>query len=284
MDIKVRFTILSLVFVLSTVFFWLAINEYLLQSKAQQASNLQVVPHSQEIECNPQGDCYLHILGSTATDNGVAGISGHVEYGSYLTPDRVDQVGLCKDSSYGTDTTLQFNDDAQSNVLTFSVGSLRDDSELKGGNGCLTTVVFKPTNVSQDPTETKLRLVADSAYAWRAGGLIAGQRAELLPQVETDAIKVTIDSSVQWPPDDGTGGPSPVPSTAPIPGSCDLYSKADCDCNDAIDLVDWEALRGSLNNEGPSCDPNEDGSTNALDVSIWRENNDLVNPIIITGE
>ena len=281
MDFRIRITILSLVFVLSTIFFWLAINEYLLTSKAQQSSNLQIVPHAREIECNPQGECYVHILGSTDPVNAVAGVTGHVEYTEFLIPDRVDHIGLCQQSSYGTDTTLQFQDDKENKILTFSVGSLRADEELKGGNACITTVVFKPTGVQQDPETTKLQLRADRQ--WKAGGLLAGVKGVFQAQVDDETIAVKIDSSVQWPPDDGTGG-GPVPTgTEETPEGCQL-DKGDCNCDSTTDLVDWEALRSSVRAEGGTCDLNGDGSANSLDVSIWIENNDLVEPIIITKE
>jgi hypothetical protein len=276
MNTNIRYTILGLVFILSTVFFWLALNEYILTSKAQQSSDLQIVPHAKNIECNPQGECYLQILGSTATSNALAGVTGQVMYSQYLEPSRVDLTGLCKTSTYGLDTPLQFNIDSQNKIVTFSVGALKDDAALKGGNGCIATLVFKPTGVQQNPQEAKLNLVAGDT--WKAGGLINGQRGIFKPQVESSTVMVSIDSSVKWP-EDGTGG-GPVPTQ---PSQC-LKSKGDCNCDNRIDLIDWEMLRSAMQSEGGSCDVNGDGTANALDASIWLENNHLVRPIIITKD
>lgn len=271
----VRIATLALVFVLSTAFFWMAINEYILTSKAQQASDLQIIPHSRTVECHPQGECYLHILGSTAASNALAGVTGQVSYSDNLEPVRIDYVGVCQSSSYGLDSQLQYKVDAASKVVTFSVGSLKDDASLKGGNGCVATLVFKPVNVTQDPQQSKLQLVTSNA--WKAGGLINGQKGIFKLQVDSEVVSVKIDSSVAIPtPNPSQPAPTGTHPGQPVPpGQC-MKSKGDCNCDANIDLVDWEMLRSAMQNEGASCDVNLDSVSNALDASIWLENNQLV--------
>lgn len=277
MNTNIRLTVLGLVFILSTVFFWLAINEYILTSKAQLASNLQIVPHARNIECNPKGECYLHVLGSTAASNALAGVTGQVAYSENLEPSRVDYTGICKTSTYGLDTPLQYNVDTQNKIVTFSVGALKDDASLKGGNGCIASIVFKPVNITQDPQAAKLNLVPGNE--WKAGGLIGGQKGVFSAQVDGDMVTVKIDSSVPLPDDGGNG--TPIPSGKP--DQCQK-SKGDCNCDSMIDLVDWEVLRSAMQKEGEACDVNDDGKTNVLDASVWFENNNLVKPIVISKE
>ena len=97
-DVKMRITVFGLVFVLSVLFFWLAINQYLLPSSAQLGSNMQVIPHSTSVECNPVGECYVHVLASTDVQNQVAGLSGQIRYSDFLEPVRLDKKGVCVQS------------------------------------------------------------------------------------------------------------------------------------------------------------------------------------------
>lgn len=276
MDIKVKITVLGLVFILSTAFFWLAINEYLLPSKAQLGANIQIVPHATEIECNPNGACYLHIIGSTDEQNGVAGVTGHIQYGGNLDPVQIEQSGPCASSSYGLNTPLQFTKDEQKNILTFSVGALSNDADLKGGNECITTVVFNPVAIQNDPEESKLVLA--KADAWKVGGTVAGQKAVLVPNVDTSPIRVNISSQVPIP--SGVPSPSGPPLPSMPPAQCDV-SKGDCTCDFVVNLTDWEELRSTMHQEGGSCDINGDGIANAIDISIWLQNNSLIKPVII---
>lgn len=264
---KARFAILTFVFVLSVGFFWLALNEYLIQSRAQLAGDLQIVPHAKNIECNPKAECYLHILGSTATTNALAGVTGVIKYNAeVLTPVRVDRRGICKTSTYGMDSDLQFIVDKPNQTVTFSVGALKADADLKGGNACITTVVFKPVDSQVDSQEASLALVEPEK--WKAGGLKDGQKVIFSPQIEPETIRVKIDSSIAIPDDE------PLP-TGTTTTTCDI-SKGDCSCDARIDLIDWELLRSYINTEGKSCDINGDGKGNALDASIMYKNNDLM--------
>lgn len=285
MDIRAKVTILGLVFVLSTVFFWLAINQYLYQSRAQLAADMQVLPHSTDIKCNPQGECYLHILGSMADGDTIAGATGYVRYGEYLEPVRAEISGVCAQSSYGLDTPFQFDTSIQG-IISFSNGAVKSDSELRGGNGCITTIVFKPVNVPSDPASTKIQLVSagQDGTSWKIGGVSNGQKVSFNAQVDESTIEVTIDSTVPWPPEDNpvtpqvTGTPSTSVSPSVPPNGC--TKTGDCNCDDAVDLIDWEALRSTIRSEGGSCDLNNDGQANAQDISIWLSNNELV-PLIV---
>lgn len=288
MELKTKITILSLVFVLSTVFFWLAINEYLLPSRAQLGSNMQIVPHATDITCNPGGECFLHILGSVDPENAVAGVSGAILYGEGIQPVRLQKVGICADSSLGLDTELQNENNPSAQILRFSLGALKKNEDLKGGNGCITSFVFT-ADPQNTVNATKITLAENDR--WQAGGLISGAVATFVPQVDTSTIAVTFDPNAPLP--SVTPGPSgqpiptvvsgtPVPSTTPAPG-CQL-EKGDCNCDSSINLVDWEILRSAVYQEGGVCDTNGDGQANALDVSTWIENNELVKPIIIQGQ
>lgn len=267
-NIKSRFAVFGLVFVLSVLFFWLAINEYLLPSSAQLGSDMQVVPHATSIECNPNGECYLHILASTDTQNLVAGVSGQVVYGDFLEPVRLDKTGICAQSSLGLNESLQFSDNKAQKTLTFSVGSLSADASLKGGNGCVATVVFKPVGVTTDPQATKLALA--SSTNWKAGGIVQGQRGSFQIKSDETSIAVKISSSVVWPP---VGEISPTPTGTQQ--ACNL-SKGDCNCDGAIDIVDWEILRSYTKNEGGQCDIVKDGKGDIHDIAEWLKNNTLI--------
>lgn len=268
---KVRHAILACIFVLSVGFFWLAINEYLIQSKAQLAGDFQVVPHARSIECHPKGECYLHILGSTATTNAVAGVTGKARYSLGLDPVRLDSRGLCRTSSYGLDSPLQFAVDPVTRTVTFSVGALKADNKLIGGNACITTLVFKPTDPLANSQDARLALT--SQEEWKAGGLIGSQKSIFKTQIETQEINVKIDFSVPLPSDEPTPtGPLPSPAQCTSTGG-------DCNCDSSVDLVDWELLRASMKSEGPVCDMNDDGASNALDVTVWLKNVKIVSPI-----
>ncbi|MBP9797994.1 hypothetical protein KBC70_02505 [Candidatus Woesebacteria bacterium] len=267
--LTMKFTVFGLVFVLSVIFFWLAINQYLLPSSAQLDSNLQIVPHATNIECHPKGECYVHILGSTETQNGVAGVTGQVKYGDFLEPVRVDMKGVCAQSSLGLTEPLQFNDDKATKIVTFSVGSLKADSELKGGNGCLTTLVFKPVGVTADPQETGIGFVGPAN--WKAGGMVQGVRAPFQVKLDEANVRIKITSTAILPPIEDVS-PTPEPSQPP---SCNL-DKGDCNCDGEIDTIDYEMIRSYTHNEGKMCDVVKDGVGDIKDVAKWIENNSLV--------
>lgn len=267
-----RFSVLGLVFVLSVIFFWLAINQYLLPSNAQLGSNLQIVPHATNIECNPKGECYLHILASTATQNGVAGVTGQVRYGDLLEPVRVDSKGVCAQSSLGLTEPLQFSDDKTNKIVTFSVGSLKDDAELKGGNGCLTTVVFKPVGITADPQETAIALIAPTN--WKAGGMVQGVRSAFQVSLDETTVRVKISTTSVWPPADEIT-PTPEPKKDDAPESCKL-DKGDCNCDGAIDTIDYEMIRSYTHKEGKTCDIVKDGVGDVKDIVEWLQNNSLL--------
>ena len=235
-DVKMRITVFGLVFVLSVLFFWLAINQYLLPSSAQLGSNMQVIPHSTSVECNPVGECYVHVLASTDVQNQVAGLSGQIRYSDFLEPVRLDKKGVCVQSSLGLNENLQFSDDKVNKVITFSVGALNSDAGLKGGNGCITTVVFKPVGITTDPQEAKLGFTQPTN--WKAGGVLQGQKGIFQIQLDETPITVKVSSAVVWPPADDVS-PTPTPTGKQ---ACDV-SKGDCNCDGAIDVVDWEILR-----------------------------------------
>jgi len=264
--------VLGLVFVLSVIFFWLAINQYLLPSNAQLGSNLQIVPHATNIECNPKGECYLHILASTETQNGVAGVTGQVRYGDLLEPVRVDLKGVCAQSTLGLTEPLQFNDDKTNKVVTFSVGTLKADSELKGGNGCVTTLVFKPVGVTTDPQETGLGLVNQTN--WKAGGMIQNARSLFQVTLDETPVRVKITSTSVWPPADDVT-PTPDTTKDDTTQSCKL-DKGDCNCDGTIDTVDYEMIRSYSHKEGKTCDVVKDGIGDVKDIVEWLQNNSLV--------
>ncbi len=271
-----RVTVFSLVFVLSVLFFWLAINQYLLPSNAQLGSDLQIVPHSTTLECNPKGECYMHVLASTDVQNLVAGVTGQVRYSDFLEPVRLDKKGVCAQSSLGLTENLQFSDDKANKILTFSVGSLNSDAGLKGGNGCVTTIVFKPVGLTSDPQEA--RLVLTQPANWKAGGVLQGQRGAFQIKLDETQVSVKIASSVVWPPADDIS-PTAIPTGTQ---SCDL-AKGDCNCDGAIDVVDWEILRSYTRSEGGTCDIVQDGKGDIYDIAAWVKNNSLILGGIGTG-
>ncbi|OGK61918.1 hypothetical protein A3I56_00535 [Candidatus Roizmanbacteria bacterium RIFCSPLOWO2_02_FULL_43_10] len=267
---RTKYAVLGLVFMLSVVFFWLAINRYLLPSKAQLASNMQIVPHATSIECNPQGECYLHVLGSVGANSAVSGVSGKIVYSDNLEPVRLDSIGICQQSTYGLDQYLQFQDDKTTKTVTFSVSTVKTDNEIKGGNGCIVTVVFKPVNVTTDPQQSKM-VLGDSAL-WKVAGTTNGQRGTLSAQVDTSTILVKITSSSPWPPPDQATG-TPAPTITKTPG-CDL-SKADCNCDQKVDMLDWETIRSYYQAEGKVCDVDADGKADR-EFTVWLRNNGLI--------
>ena len=260
MDSKVRFTILSLVFVLSTVFFWMMLNNYLLPSKAQLDTNMKVFISEKDIPCNAKGLCLAHIFGSTNTGVGVAGVQGSFRYS-----DNIDVLGLiqdefCKNASFKLDTELGFRIDPASRSAEFALGALRKDDLLESGAKCITGVILQPKSGTTTPAQGFIQL-ADSPL-WKAAG------AQPLV-VNADSSQITINITDN----------APIPSlTPPIDKDkgCSTYGQGDCNCDGAIDLEDWENIRSSMNGEGATCDVNGDGASNNIDVSIWLINNEFI--------
>lgn len=260
MNSSARIVLIVLVFALSTLFFWNAINGYLLQSRADSATDVEIFPFSSDVVCNPRGECYVQVMGTTAAENGLAGVSGVLTYGEYLVPDRIDSIGVCANSSFGLSVSLKFAHDPAARKLAFATGSIEHDRDLVGGTKCITTVVFKASGAPVSSI-SKSSVSFEPGSAWKVGGRIGTTRGILNPRVNTQQVVVTLDPNA--PLED-----TPAPK---VPGTCKKNS-VDCNCDGAIDLVDFEVLRGVVyDKQVASCDANGDGATDELDMVRWME-------------
>ncbi len=264
-----KLTILGLVFVLATVFFWQALNSYIIPSKAQLASNMRIFISEQAIQCNSNPDalCLVHIFGSTDAGAGVAGVSGSVSFSDNLSLVGITQEGFCGQAAFGLDTVLKYRPTAAD--LSFSLATLKGDNQLQNGNKCITTVGFKQKAANNGAT-AKVNL-ADSAQ-WQAVG-----SQNLVPQADTSPITITFSATapiptitITPPVDQPPAGGNPPPVQ-----NCPKRSQGDCNCDGKIIMSDWEMLRSSIRGEGQSCDLNADGFINSVDLSIWKNNNEL---------
>ncbi len=254
-----------LVFALSTLFFWNAINGYLIQSRADSATDLEVYPFSTDVVCHPRGECYVNVMGTTADENGLAGVSGVVTYGELLVPDRLDAIGACAHSSFNLSMPLKFAHNPATRTLSFGLGSSKLDNDLVGGTKCITTLVFKPSGAPTS-TPSKTTVSFEQSSMWKAGGRIGTALGTFTPRVSTQQVTVTIDPKA--PLDE-------VPAPR-VPGSCTTAS-ADCNCDGVIDLVDFEVVRSVVyDGAKASCDANGDGFTDQLDMSLWKEDTQLM--------
>lgn len=278
MNKTARLTVLALVFLLSTIFFWQAINNYLLlPSKAQLAGNMKIFISDKTIQCNtsPDAFCLVHIFGSTDIGVGVAGVSGALNFSENLNLIGITQEGFCGQAAYNLDAVLKYT--AAPSKLNFSLGALRGDNQLLSGTKCITTVGFKRNvTTSNDTSDAKVGL-ADAAQ-WQAVGA-----QNLVPQVDTATVIISFSPSAPiptitiTPPVDKPGGGNPPITAAPTSGpapTCSTKSKADCNCDGKVSVIDWEILRSAIRSEGKSCDPNDDGFVNSIDLSTWRSNHE----------
>lgn len=263
MNRNARFALLSLVFVLSTLFFWMALNNVLIPSKAQLDTNLKIFVSEKQIACNMNGVCLAYLFGSTNEGVGVSAVQGGMK-----VSDNLEVVGLLKDTfcnnaSFNLDTELGFSFDSASRSAKFALGALRGDAQLVSGVKCITGIILKPTA----PITGVGTLQLNEAALWKATG---AQTLILNPSVDSTAITINITAD------------APIPSITPPSGggggaTCATKAQGDCNCDSAIDLADWESLRAAVNKEGAvSCDVNNDGVTNSLDTSVWVQNNQLL--------
>lgn len=263
-----RLTILLLVFLFSTLFFWQAINNYvLIPSRAQLGSNFKVFISEKTIQCNTSVDalCLVHIFGSTESGVGVGGVTGAVKYSDNLTPIGLTQQGFCGQASYNLDAPLQYKTTPLE--VAFSLGALRGDNQLVSGNKCITTIGFKRNVTDPSDTTTAQVSLADTAV-WQAVG-----SKDLVPQADTSPVTISFSTSAPIPTITITppvGGPTGTPD----PSLCLSVANGDCNCDKSVNVVDWEMLRSAIRSEGQVCDPNGDGFINAVDLSIWRDNHE----------
>jgi hypothetical protein len=273
MNTTTRLTVLGLVFVLSTLFFWQAINTYLIPSKAQLAPNMKIFISEKVIQCNDKIDslCLVHIFGSTDATTGVAGVTGAMAFSENLALQGITQEGFCGQASFGLDLVLKYA--PVTSGLKFSLGSLKGDNLLASGTKCITTVGFKRVPTSNGGTATDAKVVLADAAQWQGVGSKA-----IVPDVDTTPVGITFSPNAPIPSITITpppiGGPVNPPLTPPAGGSCSTKSKGDCSCDGKINVEDWEILRSSIRNEGQACDPNGDGTINSVDLSIWKTNHD----------
>ena len=268
-----RLTVLGLVFVLSMLFFWQAINTYLLPSKAQLAPNMKIFISEKAIQCNDTVGalCLVHIFGSTDPTLGVGGVTGALSFSENLSLAGITQEGFCGQSAFKLEIPLKYS--PVTGGLMFSIGTLRGDSLLVGGTKCITTVGFRrvPATANGAPaTDAKVAL-AESAR-WQAVGT-----QSIVPDVDVAPVPITFNPGAPIPSITITppviGGPV-VPPVTPPTGSCVRKGEGDCTCDGKINVLDWEVLRSSMRSEGGSCDVNGDGIINSVDLSIWKKNHD----------
>lgn len=273
MNIKVRFTILGLVFILSTLVFWAALNQTLIPLKAQQATNFRIFFLDRDIECNVNGLCLAYLYGSSDQGVKIAGVQGTISFSENLDILGMIQDDKCAQDSFGFDRNpLDFQrtqNAGQRNVAKFAIGANKPDSELVEGNHCIAALIVQPKNVQQVPAQGDLMLGQNSD--WRAGG-----STTINVDADQNPANVTINNtapipSITPPPTTPNRAPSQTPS-----GTCSRGPLGDGNCDDNIDLTDWDMGRSALNNEGGTYDPNNDGVTNALDLSLWIANNDYL--------
>jgi hypothetical protein len=269
MDKKIRFTVLGLIFILSTLFFWSAINSALQPSKAQTAVNFKVFFLDKTMECNKNGLCLAYLYGSSNPGVKIAGVQGSISFSPVIEPIAMIQDSKCAADSFKLDRQLDFKKTTLSTgeeVVTFAMGSVKKDADLVEGNHCIGAVLLQPKNITAIPTAAKIALT-DSTL-WKAGG-----STTVSVGTDTAPVMITINDTAPIP---SVTPPPPGGGTPPAGGSCARKAEGDCSCDDKVDLIDWDILRSSLNGEGASCDVNTDGATNALDLSIWLQKNDLL--------
>src|SRR3989344_845896 len=230
MNKNVRLTVLGLVFVLSTVFFWEAINGYLMPSRAQVASNMRVFISDKAIQCNTSMDalCLVHIFGSTDNGVGVAGVTGAIDFSNSLVLAGITQQGFCGQAAFNLDAVLKYRPAPPR--LSFSLAALRGDNQLISGNKCITTVGFKRNPADSATPEAKVMLA--EADKWQAVG-----SQNLAPQVDTTPVVISFSADAPiptitiTPPVDQPGVPTPPTS----PGaSCATKAKGDCSCDGKV--------------------------------------------------
>ena len=244
----------------------MAVNRVLYPSKAQSATTVKVFLKETDLPCNPNGFCIAHIFGTTEAGVGLAGIQGSLTFS-----DNLEIVGLAKDdvcngASFGLDTEFDFTVDVASKTAKFALAAAKADDKLTDGVKCITGVIIKPkTGMSNGASES---IALTDGTGWRAGGT-----KTLSVVTDTKKLSITISDTAPIPT-------IITPTVTPMPtgsdASCEKKSKGDCSCDGKIDMVDWNSLRGASYGEGMTCDVNADGSTNALDMSIWINNNELI--------
>lgn len=275
MNKTTRLTVLGLVFVLSTLFFWQAINTYLIPSKAQLAPNMKIFISEKAIQCNDKLDslCLVHIFGSTEPTAGVAGVTGIINFSENLALQGITQEGFCGQAAFGLDSVLKYT--AGTGGLQFSLVTIKGDNLLVDGTKCVTTVGFKRIAPQNGTLATDARVTLGDTAQWQAVG-----SKTLVPVVDTTPVVITFSPNAPIPsititPPVG-GGPitPPLTITPPVGGNCSSKSKGDCSCDGKIDVIDWEILRSSIRSEGQACDVNGDGTINSVDLTIWKTNHD----------
>ncbi|KXK11183.1 MAG: hypothetical protein UZ22_OP11002000387 [Microgenomates bacterium OLB23] len=271
MNKTTRLTVLGLVFVLSTLFFWQAINTYLIPSKAQLAPNMKIFISEKAIQCNDKPDslCLVHIFGSTEPTTGLAGVTGAMSFSENLNLVGITQEGFCSQASFGLDYVMKYTPVPQGLKLT--LGTIKGDNLLATGTKCITTVGFKRT-VPANGGNSDARVMLADASQWQAVG-----SQQIVPDIDTAPVVITFSPSAPIPSITITppvvGGPG-APIT-PVPGgNCSTKAKGDCTCDGKIDVRDWEVLRSSIRSEGNACDVNGDGTINSVDLTIWKTNHD----------
>lgn len=220
------------------------------------------------MECNKNGLCLAYLYGSSIPGVKIAGVQGSIAFSPVIEPIAMIQDDKCKLDSFKLDKTIDFKKTTLSSgeeVVSFALGTTKNDADLVEGNHCIGAVLLQPKGVTTVPTAAKIALTDSSQ--WKAGGSTTiGVESDSTPVAITINDTAPIPSVTPPPPGGGTGGSD---------ASCSRHAEGDCSCDGKVDLIDWDILRASLNGEGPSCDVNTDGASNALDLSIWLQNNDF---------
>ncbi len=243
MNSKPKLFLLIGVFVLSTIFFFAAINQMLIPSRAAGEKRLSAFIFEPSVQCNPGSTCTISIYASSDQDNGISGITGQIIYSENLN----------FVSSAGTngilETELMVRDDAVKHAVKFSYVSLKKDADLKsGGPHKITTLTFKPNVASGTGS-----LTLATAEAWQAVGTVT---FAVFPETKATNVIINDDVIIVSPP---VGG-----------GNC---GQGDCNCDQKVNMTDFEVMRPGLVNEAvSSCDLDHDGSVDTRDYQIWKGN------------
>ena len=262
-----KLAVLGVIFLLSTFFFWAALNRMLIPSTAT-ANQIKVFLVEDSIKCNPDptGVCRLHLFIDNNSPAKIIGLSGKIKYSDGLFFNKFTVDTICSAKDVGLDMELKVKPDEANKLVNFSFGSLRKDDQLQI-SGCVKTIFFKPDAGVSLPQETTVTLPNNLAD-WQAVGT-----TDLTINIDPKITKIilTDETPIDRPTD------LPVPSTNPSiyptsGGGCFKKLLGDCNCDGLVNVVDHEILRQEINNETQTitCDFDSSGRVDNNDFKIWK--------------
>ena len=266
-----KLTILGLIFVLSTFFFWAALNRMLIPSTAT-ANQIKVFLLEDSIKCNPDptGVCRLHLFIDNTTVAKIIGLSGKINYSEGLFFNKFTVDTICSAKDVGLDMELKVKPDEEKKLVNFSFGSLRKDDQLQT-TGCVKTIFFKPDAGDKLPQETTVSL-SSMLSDWQAVGT-----TDLTVNIDPKIVKIILTDEAPIDIPTETPLPTKPPSVSPVispGGTCPLKSKGDCNCDNSVDVIDHEIFRQEISSEltSKTCDFNNNGNIDNNDYQIWKSN------------